>query len=177
VIIASSEIHTITPGADVGGGGNVANNYRFGHALANVAFTGNGVLSKAPPPADVLAKSGTRKMGCGGGGGGGRTIKDKMLEITKELRKTLGLEDIISYDEVKEEDWVHIMPVAIPEPESLPPFDSIHAEPIDLPSLPSVQDTTTYPIFVEPTFLERINASLMALGPWEARAVAFVFGV
>jgi len=121
-----------------------------------------------------------KKHGCGG-------LRNKALDIANSLRKALGLELVETDEPVGE---VHIMPFFRPDGKHpiieepliklVPVFEDKPA--VKLSSFPPgphhrlIPQIEAIPLVDDQNFVQRIHTALVALGPWEARAVAFVLG-
>ncbi|KXN85846.1 hypothetical protein AN958_10790 [Leucoagaricus sp. SymC.cos] len=154
---------------------------RYGHALADSPVA---KLSVGPqPPVHVPAQFGGRRP-CG------KRIKDKAIQISNAFRHALGLPPILTSTKPGEDvhgGMVHISPfIGTPGPTFIKP-NEYHINGVQ-------QNTQEDKPYLHPhphrhfhhhaqhirkwgnTFMMRIHNALMALGPWEGRAVAFVLG-
>jgi len=145
-------------------------NIRFGHAVAN-ANTDHGdsnsnnndniahgmLITSSITELDDAGRPKMQRRPCGGGG-----LKANVVSISNTFRKALGLPVIDTHPNLvavnTADDGVHIVPV----PGS---HYQHHAE-------------GHYKVrHYRGTFMRRVHHALMALGPWEGRAVAFVLGM
>lgn len=118
------------------------------------------------PVTSVSAPAGRTHKGCG-------SMRAKAVELSNTLRAAVGLPPIESPTQKLN---LAVMPggniILHPEDEEngraayLP-----HPRPYGGIMPPEVEEE-----IMEPSFVERIHAALVELGPWEARAVAFVLG-
>jgi hypothetical protein len=155
-----------------------ARNLRFGHALADspaAKATFNGKI------VDVKSAGPFHRRPCG------ERMKEKALEISNTFRHALGL-PLIEAAHVKPGEHVHggvvqILPFIGGSPKFIESPTPFHG---NLEIFPTATDIHQ-PIYIHhhhghrqhrwtSTFGMRIHNALMALGPWEGRAVAFVLG-
>lgn len=161
-----------------------AQNFRFGHALADSPVA---KLNLPKQPTTFISAQPTGRLPCG------KRIKDKAIQISNAFRHALGLPTIETAHPQPGDHvhggMVHIMPFIGTPPMFVKPTpgDMKHTQnnvwtaggqPVDQPR----------PLYIPHprphhhihrwgnTFSMRIHDALMALGPWEGRAVAFVLG-
>jgi len=140
---------------------------RFGHAAGH-----HNINSPVLP----AGSNGRIRRPCGGG-----RIRQKAVEISNAFRKALGFPLIDNHvmpvrpvNNARPDGMVHILPFVGTPPTFLPVHES--GKVIMLPHPHGhPQDRLTHHMEREP-FSRRLHFALMALGPWEGRAVAFVLG-
>jgi hypothetical protein len=133
----------------------------YGGPLSAVHFTGNGVLSSPP-----------KKHGCG-------DLKNKSMDMTNSLRKLLGLETVQPDSEYQSPPF--IVSEAIRGPNTVGRVEVFEeSTTTKVATIPHPHHYRLRPSGASPAYdqnlVQRIHAALVALGPWEARAVAFVLG-
>jgi len=146
---------------------DVTSNLRFGHAGANNGNLNNDVSMATP------AENGRPCPG--------KLMRDKAISISNAFRKALGLplietsHDAANTDGKKHGDIIRIMPAFVGTPSNLDNPESgdmhHHIVPIHTHHAHHVKHHHH-----QASFLRRVHHALMALGPWEGRAVAFVLG-
>jgi len=162
---------------------------RFGHAAAiHNNNNQNGPVARLSRPG---RPDGGMRRPCTGGGARVR-FRQKAIEISNAFRKALGLQviegDAMPAVNYKHSDgMVHILPFVGNLPGSVPtrhpgngpeqgytiPVFAPHPHPHHRPQ----SNHGRFRKHMESApFMERLHFALMALGPWEGRAVAFVLG-
>lgn len=182
---------------------NANANIRFGHALANANVNGNddsdNVVRLVRPTFVITTTTEAKGKGhhfCGA------SLKSKALRISNAFRHALGLPPIetgghdafkvdISNNAVPVVDEVRILPVPFIGAPSTPgtptnPSQENHSGADGTVSILSYNGGPHRPHhrhhhhdmkhMQAETFLKRVHRAIMALGPWEGRAVAFVLG-
>lgn len=127
---------------------------------------------------------GRMRKGCAGG------MREKAIDISNTLRQAIGLPaiegslDKSSFDGMfGPGDLRAVMPYdgslidLHPEEKDVRSVYLPHPHTINHDISDRVKEMLDATIVEEPSFIERIHAALVELGPWEARAVAFVLGV
>ncbi|XP_006457302.1 hypothetical protein AGABI2DRAFT_196069 [Agaricus bisporus var. bisporus H97] len=144
-----------------------APNLRFGHAIADSP------VAKLALPTQSYIKPVTRRP-CG------KHIKEKFIGMSNAFRAALGLPLIETAQSKAGQHihggMIHIMPfVGTPSMDMKPAEDNYHSM-SGAEMLPHEHVRIHKVHKWGKTFCMRIHNALMALGPWEGRAVAFVLG-
>ncbi|KAH7889033.1 hypothetical protein F5I97DRAFT_1857699 [Phlebopus sp. FC_14] len=174
-------------------------NIRFGHALANANVNGNDDnVARVVRPAIVMTTSTEVKSSGVGRHFCGAALREKALRMSNALRHALGLPLIESDKDHDSFDGkpggVHILPVpyvgtSVQTKEVLPDGSvrEYNNEPADGPGDHHRDHPHHHPHHRphhghkhhkhhKGSFANRVHRAVMALGPWEGRAVAFVLG-
>ncbi|KAH7928940.1 hypothetical protein BV22DRAFT_1003839 [Leucogyrophana mollusca] len=178
-------------------------NIRFGHALANANVNGNDdSVGRLVRPAVVMTTS--TEIKSEGRHFCGASLREKAIRMSNAFRHALGLPLIETGDrftfkaEVLEKSGskgpmhggVHILPMPfLGAPASEAPTAQPQGENVDstkevladgsvvhIYRHHRVEDHRRMKHALKGSFLMRIHRAIMALGPWEGRAVAFVLG-
>jgi hypothetical protein len=141
-------------------GQEVSSPIRFGHA---VGLTNPNVAQISAPKDEG---KGTRRKHCGGA-----KFHDKAIEISNTFRQALGLpliETHIKADTETHDGLIRILPVSLggATVTGVGEYGSVAHR---------IHTHHHHHIHAQ-SFLKRVHQALMALGPWEGRAVAFVLG-
>jgi len=135
----------------------VSPNIRFGHPVPQRA---DASLFSAAPDSEVARISGRPKerRPCFG-----MTLREKALSVSNSFRKAMGLPPLEDFHSPPRPGEVHILPF-LGDPNAVPhPHHNGH-------------NGMVSHRHHRGSFFRRIHHALMALGPWEGRAVAFVLG-
>ncbi|KAG6914678.1 hypothetical protein DXG01_015999 [Tephrocybe rancida] len=163
----------------VGGSEVQPTNLRFGHALGNNGLNGASKVAMVVRPAP---KGKSTRVGCQGRGS---RVRKGAVAISNAFRKIVGLpliDDSSSVPHaglpVEGDGIVRILPFV-----GTPTFVASSAKADDGPYLAHPRPHHHHGKHVgfrqrlaSGPFVERLHVALMALGPWEGRAVAFVLG-
>ncbi|KII92219.1 hypothetical protein PLICRDRAFT_172334 [Plicaturopsis crispa FD-325 SS-3] len=157
----------------------VTSNMRFGHAAADAAKPG---VAHMIHQQTELHEAGPKKHhpACVGG-----KLREKAFELSNAFRHALGFPPIEKHVEngAIHGGLIHIMPMPfVGTPATKAVAASVGDEKDQAVPPPELHLVHSHGQFPHPykhhrgPFLRRIHNALMALGPWEGRAVAFVLG-
>jgi len=170
-------------------------NLRLGHALANANVNGNDDnVGRLVRPSIVMTTS--TEIKSEGRHFCGASLREKAIRVSNTFRHALGLPLIETSDHLVfksgvVDKWspkhggVHILPMPFGDPalESVaqPPKENMDnsgddGNVVHIYRHHRVEDRRHTKHFLHGSFLIRIHRAIMALGPWEGRAVAFVLG-
>ncbi|KNZ82059.1 hypothetical protein J132_08405 [Termitomyces sp. J132] len=152
VMVVSSEVHST--------------NVRFGHALAPNNIPKISMVVPSPPEHNVKMKGGCR----------GSRFRQKAIDFSNAIRKSFGL-SVIENNPVPavEEDRVRILPF-IGTPNSFVEMKKDKDGDLYIAQSHHGHHVGFRQRLAHTSFIHRLHIALMALGPWEGRAVAFVLG-